>query len=308
MTRIAISGASGDLGRRLTAALLEKVAPETLTLITRTPENLSSRAAQGACVFRGDYRDPASLDTAYAGNEVLMLISGLDVTRRVPEHRNAINAAKRAGIKHIVYTSTAGIHPKNPTLSAGDHLLTEADLRASGLSFTILRNATYAEIIAALMAPPIVATGKWLSAAGEGRLAPVSKLDVVRCAACCLLDPAFHSGATYEISGPELLSFREIAALAAEIHGVPIEYVPVSREERLEYFDSLGYPRTYDEHQGPSWDGHRWASDEMVSADIGFSQNYHAILSYHVEFITGQKPRSLRAVFEYCKGKRYEQL
>lgn len=158
------------------------------------------------------------------------------------------------------------------------------------------------------MAPPIVAAGKWLSAAGEGRLAPVSKLDIVRCAACCLLDPDFHGGATYEISGPELLSFREIAALAADIHGIPIEYVPVSPQERLEYFDSLGYPRTYDEHRGPSSDGHMWASDEMVSADIGFAQNYHAILSYHVEFITGQKPRSLREVFELCKGKRYEEL
>lgn len=308
MSRIVVSGASGDLGRRVTALLLEKIAPGQLTLVTRSPANLSQRAAQGVRVCAGDYNDTAALEQAYQGCDTLFLISGLAVTRRVPEHRNAIDAAKKAGVKHIVYTSVAGIHPKNPTLSASDHIQTEADLRASGLGYTILRNATYAEIFPTIAAAPALATGKWIQAAGEGCMAPVSKEDIARSAACCLLNPAFHDGAVYEITGPEMLNFREITAMASEAYGVPIEYVPVTPEERLAFFDSQGVPRTYDESMAASADGHMWASDEMVSADIAFAQGFHAIMSHHVEFLTGQKPLSLRTVFERCKGKRYDEL
>lgn len=308
MSKIVVSGAGGDLGKRIAALLLEKVAPDRLTLATRDPTKLAHRAEAGVRVCRADYRDPAALDAAYAGCDTLMLISGLDVTRRVPEHRNAIAAAKRAGIQHIVYTSVAGVHPKNPTLSAGDHIQTEADLRACGLGYVILRNATYSEILATLAAAPAIATGKWTAAAGEGRMAPVSKLDIAASAACCLLDPAFHNGATYEISGPELFNFHQIAALTAEIYNTPVIYDPVSPEQRLAFFDSLGYPRTYNENMAPSADGHMWASDEMVSADVAFSRDYHAILSHHVQFITGRKARTLREVFEHCKGKRYDAL
>ncbi|HSI19299.1 MAG TPA: NAD(P)H-binding protein [Sphingomonas sp.] len=307
MARIVISGASGDLGRKITAILLERIAPGDLTLVSRSPGKLEGRARQGCRVLRGDYNDSTALDAAYAGNDTLMLISGLSVTKRIPEHRNAIAAAKKAGIKHIVYTSVAGIHPRNPTLSAGDHIVTEQDLRQSGMGFTVLRNATYAEIFPTLAAAPVLKTGKWIQAAGEGRLAPVSKEDIARSAAACLLNPDFHDGAVYEISGPELLSFRDIAAMASEAYGVPIDYVPVTPEERLAAFDAMGVPRHYSENMDAHPDAHMWASDEMVSADIAFGQNYHAICTGHVEFITGKKAKSMRQVFADCKGKTYDQ-
>jgi NAD(P)H dehydrogenase (quinone) len=129
---------------------------------------------------------------------------------------------------------------------------------------------------------------------------------VALCAATCLLEPSLHDGAVYEISGPELLSFRDIAALAAEINDVPIEYVPVTPEERLAMFDAMGVPRTFKEGAAAHPDAHMWASDEMISADLAFAQGYHAILSHHVTFITGRQPHTLRAVFEYCRGKSYE--
>ena len=154
MAKIAISGASGDLGRKIAARVLEQRDPGDVVLISRTPDQLRDRAAQGVKVFAGDYNDPAALERAYAGCETLMLISGLSVTKRVPEHRNAIASAKKAGVKHIVYTSVAGIHPRNPTLSASDHIQTEADLRTCGLGFTALRNATYAEVFPTVAAVP----------------------------------------------------------------------------------------------------------------------------------------------------------
>lgn len=305
MNKIVISGASGDLGRRITEELLKKVPAKNLVLVTRTPAKLADRAAQGIAVLPGDYNAPELLEAAYQGCDTLMLISGLAITERVPEHRNAINAAKKAGIKHIVYTSVAGIHPRNPTLSASDHIVTENDLRLSGLGYTALRNATYAEVFPTIAAQPVLRTGKWYQICEKGMLAPVSKRDIALCAATCLMEPEMHDGAIYEISGPELVTFKEIAELTSEVYGVPIEFVPVTVEQRYEMFDAMGVPRKYDENMAAHPDSHMWTSEEMVTADIAFAQDYHAILSHHVEFITGKKPYTLREVYEFCKGKDY---
>jgi NAD(P)H dehydrogenase (quinone) len=307
MSRIILCGASGDLGRRVTDLLLERDPDRRLTLVTRSPDKLAHRVGGNVEVRRGDYTDPASLDAAYAGGGVLLLISGLNLGRRVDEHRNAISAAKKAGISHIVYTSVVGVNPNNPALSAKDHYLTEQDLRASGIPFVALRDGLYSEIITNFVIRAALPFGRFNMAAGEGRIAPVSKPDVVRCVTECLLNVEHHAGSVYEISGPELLGLAEIAALASEHHGTTIAYDPVSPEERLAFLDSIGYPRTYDPDMPLSADGHMWASDELVSADIAIAQGYQCILSSHVEMITGRKPEPLREVFVRCGDKRYDQ-
>jgi NAD(P)H dehydrogenase (quinone) len=290
MSKIVISGASGDLGRRITETLLSQVDPQRLTLVTRNPQGLQALADRGARVCHGNFRDSASLDAAYAGGDVLMLISGHAVAKRIPEHRAAIAAAKKAGIRHIVYTSVAGIHPRNPTISAGDHIVTERDLQESGLSFTILRNQTYSEIFT-MMAQAPIHTGQWFQLSDRGLVSPVSKQDIARCAATCLLEPEQHARVTYEITGPELMSFRDISQMFAKLYGRPIEYVQITPEALYAQFDAMGVPRGYTEDaKDPLL---TYGSDEVVTAFIAFDQNYHAILSHHVEFITGRKPLSL---------------
>ena len=172
MAKIVISGASGDMGRRITAELLETIPPSDLTLTTRTPEALEDRAAQGVCICKADYNDPAALEAAYRGSDTLMLISSLAVTRRIPEHLNAINAAKAAGIRHIVYTSVIGLLPHSPTKSVRDHHETEKNLRASGLNWTALRNGTYSEVIPENIMLPALQSGVWHQVEGDGRFAP----------------------------------------------------------------------------------------------------------------------------------------
>jgi NAD(P)H dehydrogenase (quinone) len=307
MTKYVISGASGSLGRKITEQLLEKIPAENLSVSTRTPSSLDALSQRGVAVYAADYNDPAALERAYAGSDVLMLISSLAVTKRVPEHRNAINAAKRAGIKHIVYTSTAGIHPQNPTLSASDHIVTEDDLRRCGIGYTIMRNACYAEVFPRVAAQPVLRSGEWVQVEGNGMLAPISKNDIARTAVACMLDPARHDGAVYEVTGPDLVSFRDIAAMASEVYGVPIRYVPVSVDQRYALLDAMGVPRQYAEGMDGHPDAHLWCSEEMVTADVAFQSGYHGILTHHVEFITGQKPISLRDVFELCKGKDYNE-
>jgi NAD(P)H dehydrogenase (quinone) len=302
MSKIVVSGATGNIGSQIAALLVDKMAAQNLTLTTRSPKKLDSMKAKGVHVFKADYDSPEALDSAYAGNDVLMLISGLDVTNRIQQHRNAINAAKKAGIKHIVYTSVAGVHPRNPTLSVRDHIVTEKDLRDCGLGYTILRNATYAEVFPTVAAQPVLRTGKWVQICHTGKLAPVSRHDIALCATCCLLQPELHKDVLYEISGPELVGFQEIAALTAEMYQVPIEFVAVTEAERYKIFDDMGVPRKFTDDMDVHPDAHLWCSEEMVTADVAFQQDYHAIMSHHVEYITGKKPYTLREVYERCKG------
>ncbi|MEH0632629.1 MULTISPECIES: SDR family oxidoreductase [Streptomyces] len=309
MSRIVISGASGDLGRRVTRLLLDEDPGVELTLVTRTPEKLADRVAQGVPVLKGDYTDPDSLDAAYKGAETLFLISGLNLGRRVSEHRNAIAAAQRAGIRHIVYPSVGGVqHPRNPAMSAKDHYQTEQDLRASGITFTFLRNHLYAEIVSNIWIASVVENGRLEMACGQGSLSPVAKGDVARSAAAVLRESERHAGAVYEITGPELLSMHDIVRIGSEVHGTPITYVPQTEEERLAFFDSVGLPRTYDPDMPPSSEGHMWASDELVTADLAVAEGYQALLSHHVKLLTGREPERLRTVMERVKGVRYDQI
>ncbi|WP_458782400.1 SDR family oxidoreductase [Arthrobacter sp. D3-16] len=308
MGRIIISGASGDLGRRVTELLLAADPDIELTLVSRTPEKLYKHKTPGIRVMRGDYQEPDSLNAAYTGGEVLFLISGLNLGRRVSETRNAIAAAKRAGIRHIVYTSVGGVHPNNPALSARDHYQSELDLRNSGLDYTFLRNALYSEIISNILVAPATASGVMAQASADGRLAPAAKADVARSAASVLLQAEKHVGAVYEITGPELLTFEEIARIGSEVHGTPINYMPISADERLAFFDSIGIPRTYDPSMPPSADGHMWASDELVTAEVAIAEGYQTILSGHVKLITGRDPEHLRSVMETVKSVPYDQI
>lgn len=294
---ILVTGASGSFGRQVTESLLQKVPASNLILITRSPSALAASAARGAQVRAGDFDKPESLAAAFAGAEKMLLISTLAVgPGRQRQHRAAIEAAIKAGVKHIVYTSSVGIHPRNPSLAVADHVLTEDLLRRSGLAFTFLRDAQYAEVIATMLAPMALETGKWVMSTGEGCMAFVSKQDCIASAAAVLTTPG-HEGAVYEITGPALYTFREAAALTAEIGARPVEYLSVSHEEKLAFFDAAGIPREYVEGETNSDGTGVWGSEEMVSYERAIRQGYFSICSRHVEMLTGRPARSLREVF-----------
>lgn len=292
-----VTGASGNFGRRVTELLLQKVPPSELILVSRNPAALAGGAARGAEVRAGDFDKPDSLSCAFAGAQKMLLISTLAVgPRRQRQHRAAIESALAAGVKHIAYTSSVGIHPRNPSLAEADHLFTEELLRHSGVAFTILRDSQYAEVLSTMLAPMALQTGKWVMSAGEGRMAFVAKQDCIASAAAVLTTPG-HEGAVYEITGPELVSFREAAALAAEIGGRPVEYVSVSHEEKLAFFDAAGVPREYIDGETNADGTGIWGSEEMVSYERAIRQGYFSICSRHVEMLTGRPPQTLREVY-----------
>lgn len=299
MGKIVISGASGSLGRQITAAMVAEMDPGALRLVTRTPEKLAGSVPAQVEVVQGDYNEPEQLEAAYRGCDTLLLISATRLGHRVTEHRNAIEAAKRAGVRQIVYTSYVGTHPRNTHLAAKDHIVTEQDLRESGLAYTILRDANYSHWIYEISVLPALRSGEWISIEGEGRMAPVDKEDVVRCLAKVLSEPDLHANATYEISGPELFTFRQIAELAQEVFASPFKIREVTPQERQEIWDSLGIPRTRDSDVAIHPDAEWFASDELVSGETAIAQvGYQGVLSDHVWMITGRRPRSLRAYLE----------
>ena len=291
--RIIISGASGHFGRQSAERLLEKLPVGQLILVSRNPDALADLAGRGAEVRYGDFDKPESLQAAFAGGERMLLISTTSVGRRRQQHGNAINAARSAGVKHIVYTSFVGAAPDDPSLVGKEHRATEELLRESGLAWTFMRNSQYGEALAEMAIPNHLPTGKWQAIAAEGKIALVSRDDCVDSAIAVLCGPG-HENKIYQITGPELLTFRQVAAMAAEISGRPLQYVEISDEDMYAFYDSLGVPRAASEN--PNAEVVPWCSDDMISFEQAIRGGYFAAISDDVQKLTGKRPKSMREI------------
>jgi NAD(P)H dehydrogenase (quinone) len=296
VTRIVITGASGQYGSALTDILIASGRAADLILISRTPEKLAARVTQGCIVRYGDFDKPETLLVAVQGADKMMLISGTRVGARVVQHKAAIDAAAAAGVQHVVYTSFIGIDdPANPAEVRHDHIETERLIKASGCAWTMLRDAHYADAMILMAGPGVLQTGKWVGNAGEGREAMVWRDDCVESAAAVLLGDG-HQGKTYNITGPDLQTFGEMAALMAEITGRPVEYVSVDDAGQYAMFDAMGIPRRPVDDQSVA--GIPWNSDDMVTFGRAIREGFLAICSGDVERLTGRPARSVRQMIE----------
>jgi NAD(P)H dehydrogenase (quinone) len=300
MTRIVITGASGNYGRLATDGLIALGRAADLILITRSPDKLADRAAQGCTVRYGDFDKPETLAAAVQGADKMLLISGTRVGARVVQHRCAVDAAVAAGVRHIVYTSFIGIDdPANPAEVRHDHIETERLIKASRAAWTMLRDAHYADAMILMAGPGVVASGEWVSNAGDGREAMVWRDDCAACAVAVLAG-AGHEGQTYNITGPELQTFAECAALMAEITGRPVAYVPVDDAAMYEMFDAMGIPRR--PVDDVSVGGIPWNSDDMVTFGQAIREGFLKVCTDDVERLTGRKARSVRVMIEANVG------
>lgn len=294
MGKIIVTGASGAFGNAAARLLLERCAPQDLVFLTRTPSKLDALAATGAEVRAADFDDPASLPSAMAGGERMLLISTARVGSRVGQHRNAVEAAVAAGVRHVVYTSLiAADQPDNPAIVKLDHRATEQIIEASGASWTHLRDSQYAEAIALAMVIPALAVGHKPDNCGDGKVGFVSRDDCVASAVAVLTQDG-HGDTAYTLTGPELLSIPEALALASDIAGKPIRVDPVDDDAMFAYFDSLGAPRHASDivPDGPI----PWSSDDMVTFGTAIREGFFDRCTDHVERLTGTAPRSLRDV------------
>jgi NAD(P)H dehydrogenase (quinone) len=235
---IVVTGATGHLGRLVVESLLAKgVAPAEIVAGGRSTDKLADFAAQGVTVVSLDYTKPETLDAAFAGATQVLLISASEPGSRVALHAAAIDAAKRAGVAHLVYTSA----PKAATselVLAPEHKATEELIAASGIPATILRNGWYTENYANTV-EQARRTGEIVASVGAGRVSSASRKDYAEAAAAVLTDPATR-GSVYELSGDTAWDYNEFAATVAELTGRPVVFRDVTPEEHAAILTSVG--------------------------------------------------------------------
>jgi len=285
---IAITGASGQLGRLTAEALLEKLTPSDLVLVTRSPEAIADLAARGADVRHADFEDPASLAGAFDGVERLLLISASFFRVRVPQHRAAIDAAVAAGVRLVAYTGIGNPSHSNPGVAARDHRETEEALLASGLEWTFLRNGIYADSLLN-GADAAIATGRLVTNAGEGRTAYVARADCAAAAAAVLTGDG-HERKAYDITSGDALSPADVAALLSELSGRAVEPAYVSDEE---------WVATMVEHAGMP----EVLAQDIATFGIAARWGYLGAVSTAVRDLTGREPVGVRAVLEARRGE-----
>lgn len=277
MKKILITGATGNIGHRVAELLKDQPA---VRLLCRQPEKLARFPHTE--IVKGDYRDSHSLDAAFSGVETAFIVSGYAPPgERALLHKNAIDAAVRAGTRHLVYLSSQGASPDSKFPMSKDHYQTEQFLKASGLTYTILRDSFYMDLIPEMFGQERIMKGP----GGKGKVAWVSREDVSQVIATVLNGPSSFQG-TFEMTGPEALSLSETADRFTAFFGTTHHYEEETPEAGRAWRKALG---------APDWEVSTWVgSYEAIAA------NEMAPVSDDIYKITGQHPMRLE---EHLKRK-----
>lgn len=278
----AITGASGHLGRLVLKHLLTQVPANQVIATTRTPEGLAEFAAQGVVVRYADFSDPATLSAAFAGATRLLIISTGTIGQRVPQHRAAIDAAVAAGVSHIVYTSAPKADPNASHPILGEHGQTEVALAASGVEWTALRNCFYSDLLKDTVGLLLV-NGQMLIPEGTGKHPWVTREDCARAAAGALAGKLTDVG-TVDVTGPEAVSFADIAARVSSISGHEIKTQALPDSEILAQVVAKGVPAE--------------AADFLVGFAGWVSREMTTTPTDTVERASGSKPEPIDVVLK----------
>ncbi len=276
---VAIAGAGGHFGRATADHLLQRIDPGDVVMVTRDPAKLEEYASRGVSVRQGDFDDAASLVDAFAGVERLVVISTDALGRRVKQHATAFTSAKEAGVRHVAYTSILNPVADNPAGAVQEHMGTEAALKASGVEWTLLRCGIYADFQVPGLQQAI-ASGSHVHNAGDGVIAYIARDDLAASAAAVLSSDG-HEGKAYDLSGPELQSAADLAAVAAEVSGSPVQAVPVDDESFIAgLVEHAGFPREIAEF--------------LASFGRAIREGKFAVQTSTVKDLTGKNPVSVR--------------
>lgn len=236
---IAITGATGQLGRLVVEKLKTRTAPSNLVALVRSP---AKAADLGIAARAADYARPETLASALAQVDTLLLISSSEIGQRAQQHRNVIEAAQKAGVKRIVYTSL--LHADTSVLNlAQEHIATEQMLKASGIAHTILRNGWYTENYTASV-PGALAGGAFIGSAGEGRISSAARADYAEAAAVVLTRPG-HEGRTYELAGDAAYTLTDLAAEISRQSGKAIPYKNLPEADYAAALIGFGLPEGF---------------------------------------------------------------
>mgnify|MGYP003575439536 FL=1 len=234
--KIGITGATGHLGRIVVNKLKEKIAADNIVALVRSTQKASDLGVEAR---EADYDQPGTLDSALAGIDTLMLISGSEVGKRASQHHNIIEAAKKNGVKYIIYTSLLRADTSSISLAA-EHLATEDALKNAGIPCTLLRNGWYTENYTGSI-PGAIAGGAFIGSAGEGKISTASRADFAE-AIVAVLTSTGHEGKVYELAGDEAWTLGDLAAEISRQTGKNIPYVNMPEAEYAAALASFGLP------------------------------------------------------------------
>jgi len=272
---IVITGATGHLGRLVVESLLTRGVPAGEIVATgRRTETLADLAGRGVGVRRADFDDEASLGEAFAGAEKLLLVSGSEAGRRVPQHGNAIRAAKAAGVRLIAYTSIVRADTSTLLLAA-DHRDTEGLLAEAGVPHVLLRNSWYLENYTGQL--PVYLEHGIAGAAGEGRISGATRADYAEAAAAVLTGDG-HAGAVYELGG-EPFTMTELADVVSAATGRTVTYTDLPVEQYAELLVGAGLPEP--------------VAVVLADGDRGAAAGELLVEGGDLEKLLGRTPRSL---------------
>ncbi len=269
---ITVTGATGDVGSRVARRL--SATGRAVRLVVRDAARAPQLPGAQVVVVPG-YHDGDALERAFRGSSVLLLVSAHEVEDRVTLHQRAVEAAAAAGVERIVYTSFLGAAADATFTLARDHHHTEQAIVGAGLGLTALRDSLYLDVL-----PSFVQGDRIRGPAGSGRFAPVARDDVAGVAVAALLDDA-HAGRCYDVTGPELLTFHEVAAELSEWSARTIVYEDEPLGEAIAARAATG---------APPWQVTAW-----VSTYTAIAAGELAVVGDTVASLTGTPPRSLRA-------------
>ncbi|MCB5168742.1 NAD(P)H-binding protein [Streptomyces bambusae] len=239
---IVVTGATGALGRLVVEELLTRVPAEQVAAVVRDREKAAGLAARGVELRIADYDDPASLAGAFRAGDRVLLISGSEVGRRIPQHTAVIAAARAAGVAQLAYTGILGGPAADFDLAA-EHKATEQAVLDSGLPHTFLRNGWYHENYTAQLGQ-VLEHGTVVGSAGEGRIASAARADYAAAAAEVLTGEG-HLGRVYELSGDTAWSLAEYAAEVAARSGREVAYRDLPAEAHLSVLTGAGVPEPF---------------------------------------------------------------
>jgi uncharacterized protein YbjT (DUF2867 family) len=279
---IIVTGANGQLGRGIVEQLLERVPAQQVGVSVRDPEKALKLQERGVRVRRGDFNDAASLAHAFEGASLVLIVSSADTGAvAVRHHRTAIDMAKEAGARRILYTSHVGASPASPFAPMRDHADTEEMLRSSGLAFTLLRNGFYAESVP-MMLGAALSTGE-LVAPEDGPVSWTSHHDLSMAAAIALSGEDYED-ATLNLTGSEAIDLDGIAAIVSEIVGRPIRRVVVPDTEYRTGLIAHGLPEE--------------RADMLLGMFLASRQGHFARVDPTLASLLGRPPMPLRDILE----------
>lgn len=287
---VLITGASGHLGRLTIDFLLKKgMKANQIVALVRDESKVPDLKEKGIIVRKGNYDDENSLVQAFAGVTKLLLISSSELGNRTAQHRNVVEAAKKAGVPYIAYTSFARKNEteSNPIrLVAQSHLETEKTIKESGLAYTLFLNNQYMENMAFFLGNNISETGIFYPA-GEGRIAGVTRDDMAEATAQVLVADG-DADKEYTLSGTDTYSFRDIAGGLSELYGKPIAYISPEPQAYVDALVKNGVPEMYAQVGAAFGEAARQGEFDATSKDL--------------ETLLGRKPTTLKDYLKTAYG------